>query len=87
MKYFWSEGGNNRPYFAHRVKVNECTTAMYEWCTNYPDHDRPFRNFHVEWSDVYDKRGYDIVQFQSKDAYLAFTYAFAGEYIEANTIV
>lgn len=89
MKYFYSSGGNNKPYFPHRVKVKKCTNKMYEWCMHYPGDDEPFKNFHVEW-DKYKPGdemhiGYEIVQFQSENAYLAFLYAFAGEYIAANS--
>ena len=85
MKYFHSEGGNNRPYFMYRFKVAKCTTEMYEWCERYPDHDHPFRRFHIEWSSVRNK-DVDVVQMESRDAYLAFQVAFAGEILEDLTM-
>jgi hypothetical protein len=37
MEYFYSGGGNNRPYFTYRFKVKECTTDMYQWAEAYPE--------------------------------------------------
>ncbi len=85
MKYFHSEGGNNHPYFVYRFKVQKCTSSMYDWCESYPDHDKPFRRFHVEWSSIRNT-GHDIVQMESRDAYLAFQVAFAGEIREDLTM-
>ena len=69
MEYFYSSGGNNRPWFANRIKVNKLTTEAYEWCLSYPSQG-PFSRFHVEWGT---NRGvdYDVVQFElEKVAYL-----------------
>ncbi len=89
MNYFWTDGGNNRPTFIYRFKVKNCTTEMYEWAQAYPDKG-PFSRFHVEWKSVYDKmdspRDYEVIQFELRDAYLAFKYAFAGEIIEDKTL-
>ena len=46
MEYFWSDGGNNRPDFTYRYTLTEVTTAMFEWCQNYPL-DGPFERFHI----------------------------------------
>ena len=87
MEYFWSEGGNNKPFFIYRYKVKKCTDEMYAWAEKYPSKG-PFSRFHVEWDTEFrlDKphlhKGYDIIQFELKDAYLAFQYAFAGEVLE-----
>ena len=83
MEYFWSGGGNNRPYFTYRFKVKRCNDEMYEWARSYPEKG-PFSRFHVEWSDVYTTmdgpRGYDVIQFESSEAAKIFRIAFAGEY-------
>ncbi len=78
MEYFFSGGGNNRPYFVHRFKVKKCTTEMYEWAESYPSKGS-FSRFHVEWASVYEK-DYDIVQFEHSEAAKVFRIAFAGEY-------
>ena len=84
MEYFWTDGGNNRPYFIYRLRVKSGNTGMYEWCKKYPEKG-PFSRFHVIWNseltDI-DRREPPIFQFELKDAYLAFQYAFAGEIIE-----
>ena len=82
MEFFYSDGGNNRPYFVYRVKVKNCTTEMYNWAQKYPEKG-PFSRFHIEW-DM--SKGYDIIQFELRDAYLAFQYAFAGQIIEDVTM-
>lgn len=85
MNYFYSGGGNNRPYFIYRFKVPKCTDKMYEWATNYPEKG-PFSRFHVEWGSVYDTmdrpRTYDVIQFEWSEAAKIFRIAFAGEYEE-----
>lgn len=85
MEYFYSGGGNNRPYFTYRFKVKKVTTEMHTWATAYPEKG-PFSRWHVEWSSVYTTdgapRGYDVIQFELKDAAKIFRIAFAGEYEE-----
>jgi len=77
MKYFHGGGGNNSPWFAHRIKIlGELPKGAFEWCQAYPDGDRPFRRFHVEW-DHYAKgdemhKGYVIVQFEWEEAAIMF---------------
>lgn len=83
MEYFWSDGGNNRPAFLYRYKVDRVTPDMYVWAENYPSKG-PFTRFHVIWNAV-EKNPYDIIQFESRDAYLAFKYAFSGEVLEDMT--
>ena len=78
MEFYYSHGGNNRPYFPHRIRVKKITTEAYEWCVNYPARG-PFQRFHVEW-DHYKAgdplhKGYDIVQFESESAALLFSIA------------
>jgi hypothetical protein len=80
MEYFYSGGGNNRPYFTYRFKVKKCTTDMCRWAEAYPD-SGPFSRFHVEWGSVY-SRDYDVVQFEWSEAAKVFRIAFAGEYEE-----
>jgi hypothetical protein len=75
MEYFSSHGGNNRPYFAHRLKVKKMTAEAYEWCIAYPSTGY-FQRFHVEW-DSYDAGiGYEIVQFESERAAIMFALKF-----------
>ena len=81
MEYFWTDAGNNRPKFIYRLKVKNCTAHMYNWSINYPAKG-PFSRFHVEWSKMDDGKDYDVIQFELRDAYLAFKYAFAGEFLE-----
>lgn len=80
MEYFYSEGGNNRPYFSHRVKVPNCHTDMYKWCQDFSDEGRYFRRFHVEWASVYN-RDYDIVQFEWREAANMFLLTWGGQYL------
>lgn len=83
MEYFYGGGGNNRPVFTYRFRVDKCTTEMHEWATNYPEKG-PFSRWHVEWSSVYGRngmeRGYDVIQFEHSEAAKIFRIAFAGEY-------
>ena len=82
MEYFYGGGGNNRPVFIYRFKVKPVTTEMYKWAQAYPEKG-PFSRFHIEWEM---HKGYDVIQFELRDAYLAFQYAFAGEIIEDVTM-
>jgi hypothetical protein len=85
MEYFYSGGGNNRPYFMYRFKVKKCTTDMYQWAEAYPEKGS-FNRFHVEWASVYSKMDrpldYDVIQFEWSEAAKVFRIAFAGEYEE-----
>ena len=79
MEHFYGGGGNNKPYFAHKIKVKRMTTEAFEWCSDYPS-TGPFQRFHVEWniysnSDEMHKR-YDLVQFESEQAALMFALRF-----------
>jgi hypothetical protein len=77
MKYFSSHGGNNAPYFAHRIKVTDgLRVGAFEWCEAYPDGDHPFRRFHVEW-DHYSEgqeghKGFVTIQFEWEEAAIMF---------------
>jgi hypothetical protein len=80
MEYFWSDGGNNRPYFRYRVKVPKCTTEMYEWCEAFDDEGVYFRRWHVEWKDVHGHGlNYDVVQFEWDKAAVMFKLTWGGE--------
>lgn len=79
MEYFYSAGGNNRPYFTYRFKVKKCTTDMHKWANEYPEKG-PFSRWHVEWASVYHSREYDVIQFEHSEAAKIFKIAFAGEY-------
>ena len=83
MEYFYSGGGNNRPYFTYRFKVKKCTSEMYQWAKEYPSKDY-FQRWHVEWQTVYHSAGqnrdYDVIQFEWSEAAKVFRIAFAGEY-------
>jgi hypothetical protein len=85
MKYFYSEGGNNKPFFIYRLNVHKLTSEMYNWCDNYPEKG-PFSRWHCLLNTGNFERD-NIIQFELKDAYLAFMYAFAGEIIEDKTWV
>ena len=79
MEHFFSSGGNNRPYFAHRFKIKKMTEEAYNWCLAYPS-TGPFQRFHVEW-DHYKKgdelhKGYEVVQFESERAAIMFALKF-----------
>lgn len=79
MEYFSSHGGNNKPYFTHRLKVKKMTNEAYEWCLDYPSTGY-FQRFHVEW-DSYAPgtemhKGYEIVQFESERAAIMFALKF-----------
>ena len=74
MECFYSGGGNNRPVFAHTVKVNRCTGEAYQWCLDYDHEGKYFRRFHVIWG--HDKVGYDIVQFEWEQAAILFALKF-----------
>lgn len=80
MECFYSGGGNNKPFFIYRYKVDRVSNEMYIWAEKYPSKG-PFSRFHVIWS-VVENTPYDIIQFELRDAYLAFKYAFAGEILE-----
>lgn len=81
MKYFHSNSGNNHPSFRYRLKVDKVTPVMFDWATEYPPEDAPFKRWHVEW-DHQNTKGFELIQFESEDAYFAFKYAFAGEILE-----
>ena len=84
MEYFYSGGGNNRPYFTYRFKIETLTTEMYEWCEKYPSKG-PFSRWHcIHHTGNFERD--TIIQFELRDAYLAFMYAYAGEVIEDKTM-
>jgi hypothetical protein len=83
MEYFYSSGGNNRPDFTYRFKIEKLTSSMSEWCAAYPSKG-PFSRWHC----IYNTGNFErdtIIQFELRDAYLAFMYAFAGEVVEDKT--
>lgn len=75
MEYFYSGGGNNRPYFSYRIKIPKCTSEMYSWCDEYDAQGRCFRRWHVEWQSITQKN-YDIVQFEWEEAAIMFLLKF-----------
>lgn len=79
MEYFWSDGGNNAPYFRYRIRVPKCTTEMYEWCEALSDEGSYFRRFHVEWKLTHKGRDYDVVQFEWEHAAFMFKLTWGGE--------
>lgn len=87
MEFFFSDGGNNRPFFIYRLKIDDTSTEIYEWCKNYPSKG-PFSRWHIDRKMISDSKTntvtkFDIViQFELKDAYLAFMYAFAGHILK-----
>lgn len=70
MEHFWTDGGNNRPYFQHRIKIKQITNEMANWCTEYqiPGH---FARWHCEFG-----RDYDIVQFEREEPAIMFALKF-----------
>jgi hypothetical protein len=84
MEYFWSDGGNNKPYFIYRLNVQKITEQMHNWCNKYPSKG-PFSRWHCIYNTGNFERD-NIIQFELKDAYLAFQYAFAGEILEDRTM-
>lgn len=79
MEYFYSGGGNNRPYFQHRYKVKNVNSEMHEWCNEYDSEGRPFRRWHVLWKER-EQAEYDVIQFEWEQAALLFALKF-GDYI------
>jgi hypothetical protein len=76
MEKFYSGGGNNSPRFPYRIKVDQCTAEMYEWCLEYPvTGSGSFKRFHIEWCPLYNK-DYDVVQFEWEEAALMFALKF-----------
>lgn len=78
MEYFYSGGGNNNPDFVYRFKTKEVTSEMFHWAKEYPPTQDCFQCFHIKYNAT-NNGEWDIIQFQWRDAYLAFKYAFAGE--------
>ena len=74
MEHFWTDGGNNRPYFQHRIKVTQATKEMFDWCMEYhiPGH---FARWHCEFGSTH-ARDYDIVQFEREEPALLFRLKF-----------
>jgi len=90
MDYFYGGGGNNKPFFIYRFRVKTISNEMYTWCENYPSKGS-FSRWHIIYNgekELYlpepEKPGdvTNIIQFELKDAYLAFQYAFAGEIMQ-----
>ena len=80
MEFFYSGGGNNRPDFTYLFKIKRLTTEMYEWCKAYPEKG-PFSRWHYIPNTGNVHRD-SIIQFELRDAYLVFQWAFAGEILE-----
>lgn len=77
MEKFYSGGGNNSPRFPYRIKVNECTAEMYEWCMRYPvTGSGSFKRFHVEWNSLSNNKAYDVVQFEWEEPAIMFALKF-----------
>lgn len=81
MEYFWSDGGNNDPYFSHRIRIPKCTTEMYEWCSDFDDEGKYFRRWHVQWQANRPQRDYDVVQFEWREAANMFLLTWGGQYL------
>jgi hypothetical protein len=74
MKYFWTDGGNNHPWFEYRVKVHKCTDEMYRWCEAYDDEGKYFRRWRIDYGR--DNKDYDVVHFEWEQAALMFALKF-----------
>lgn len=81
MEYFYSGGGNNSPYFSHRIRVPNCTAEMYEWCAAFDDDGKYFCRWHVEWKATHKPRDYEVVQFEWREAANMFLLTWGGEYL------
>jgi hypothetical protein len=62
---------------------------MMDWANNYPEKG-PFSRYHVIFNygqpTDKDREEIPLIQFELRDAYLAFKYAFAGEILEDKTM-
>lgn len=89
MEYFWSDGGNNKPYFTYRYTVKKSSLIeMMEWARDYPEKG-PFSRYHVIFNSQpsnEDMPEIPLIQFELRDAYLAFRWAFAGDILEDKTL-
>jgi hypothetical protein len=85
MEYFYTSGGNNKPDFIYQLKVEEVTSEMFHWAKEYPPSRDCFQCFHVKYN-VADNGKHDVIQFQWRDAYIAFKWAFAGEILQDITM-
>jgi hypothetical protein len=74
MEYFYSGGGNSDPYFSNRIKVNNLTNEMWQWCTDYKLTGH-FARWHCEYGHN-NKKDYDIVQFEREEPALMFALKF-----------
>ena len=84
MEMFFGGGGNQNPTFIYQFKVANVTEEMYDWCTSYPSKG-PFSRWHIEHG-FRRHDGFPIVHIETRDAYLAFKYAFAGEILEDKSL-
>lgn len=80
MEYFYSEGGNNSPYFSYRIKVPKCTSEMFKWCEDFDAEGEYFRRWHVEWKK-FSSKDYEVVQFEWREAANMFLLTWGGEYL------
>lgn len=88
MEYFFTSGGNNRPDFTYRFLMKEITTAMYEWCQDYPLNSS-FERFHIirnygQPTDE-DRAEVPLIQFESRNAAYMFRIAFSEYIVEDKT--
>lgn len=72
MEYFWTDGGNNNPWFEHRIKIPKVTDEMYRWCEAYPTQGKCFCRWHVEWGRNRQLE-YDVIQFEWRQAAIDFS--------------
>lgn len=88
MEYFWSDGGNNKPYFVYRFLLKEVNTDMWQWCERYPltgpfERWHVIRNYHEGTAFRGDAPETPLIQFESRKAAYLFSIAYS-EYIIAN---
>lgn len=77
MEYFYSEGGNNEPYFRYRIKVKSVTAEMFEWCKNYQYlRNTDFAHWHCDYGVL---RDYDVIQFEQEEPALMFALKFGAQ--------
>lgn len=51
MERYHSEGGRSDPDFRYKVRVEQPTGEMFEWCNEYPSKGSGWR-YYVKWSTL-----------------------------------
>lgn len=75
MEYFHTDGGSNRPYFPHRIKVKKATNEMFTWCNEYQITGH-FARWHCIFGSNESNQPYDLVQFERENVAMLFMLKF-----------